>query len=131
VREKWGYIDNLKFSENFKIPFKNTNTHILESSYNIHNNINFNKLKINQNKLRKILIQILQLKRYIINYYSNILANIYLYLLQYNEENNFMQEKHKINDIIQLKDQLNQQKDNLFQYIDNILENKSREYVRN
>jgi len=39
--------------------------------------------------------------------------------------------KNKINDIIQLKDQLNQQKDKLFQYIDNILENKSREYNKN
>ena len=28
VREKWWYINNLKFSENFKVPFKNTNSHI-------------------------------------------------------------------------------------------------------
>jgi len=35
-----------------------------------------------------------------------------------------MYEKHKINDIFQLKLQLNQQKDNIIKYIDNILENK-------
>jgi len=35
-----------------------------------------------------------------------------------------MYEKYKINDIFQLKLQLNQQKDNIIKYIDNILENK-------
>ena len=44
------------------------------------------------------------MKRCIIEYYSNILANVDSYLLQYKVENNFMHEKHKINDIIQLKD---------------------------
>ena len=131
LREKWWYIDNLKFSKIFKIPTLNTNSNILESTLNISNNINFNKLKIYQNKLRKILIQLLQLKNHILKYYSKILANIESYILQYTNEIDFMYEKHKFDDITELKFQLNQLKDNIIEHIDNILDNKGKEYNRN
>jgi len=53
----------------------------LQYNLNIWFNINFNKLKLNQNKLKKFLIQLLQLKRNINEYYSNILANINSYII--------------------------------------------------
>jgi len=64
-------------------------------------------------------------------YYSNILANINSYILQYNENNNFMYEKHKMDELCQLKMQLNQLKNKIIKYIDNILDNKSKEYNNN
>ena len=47
------------------------------------------------------------MKNHILKYYSNILANIKSYILQYTNENNSMNEKHKITDITQLIIQLN------------------------
>jgi len=131
LREKWWYIDKLNFSKNFEKPTNSTNSNISESNHNIFSNINFNKLKLNQNKLKKFLIQLIQFKHHIIDYYSNILANINSYILQYTNFNNSMYEKHKINDICQLKLQLTQLKNKIIEYIDNILENKSKEYNNN
>ena len=82
----------------------------LQYNPNIWLNINFSKLKLNQNKLKKLLIQLLQLKRNIIEYYSNILANINSYILQYNQGNSSMYEKHNFNDLCQLKGQIDQLK---------------------
>jgi len=131
LREKWWYIDKLKFSKNFYSPTNSINFNILESNHNICDSINFNKLKLNQNKLKKFLIHLLQFKDDIMKYYSNILANINSYILQYNENNNFMYEKHKMDELCQLKMQLNQLKNKIIKYIDNILDNKSKEYNNN
>ena len=88
LREKWWYIDNLKFSKISNLFNDNMDSNKLQYNPNIWLNINFNKLKLNQNKLKlnqnklKIfLIQLLQLKRNINKYHSNILANINSYIL--------------------------------------------------
>ena len=62
----------------------------LQYNPNIWLNKNFNKLKLNQSKLKKILIQLFQLKRNINEYYSNTLVNINFYTLQYNKNNSFI-----------------------------------------
>ena len=73
-------------------------------------NINCNRhiQEINQNKLKKFLNQLIQLKSNIIEYNNNILNNINSYILQYNERDAFMDEKHKIKDLCQLQNQLYQ-----------------------
>ena len=135
MREKWWYIYNLKFSKISNLFNDNMDSNKLQYNPNIWLNINFNKLKLNQNKLKlnqnklKIfLIQLLQLKRNINKYYSNILVNINSYILQYNQGNSSMYEKHNFNDLCQLKKQINQLKINTIKHIDNILDNKSQEY---
>jgi len=59
------------------------------------------------------------------------IANITSYILQYNQGNSSMYEKHNFNDLCQLKGQINQLKNNTIKYIDNILDNKSEEYNNN
>jgi len=81
LRGKWWYIDNLKFSKISNLFNDNMDSNKLQYNLNIWFNINFNKLKLNQNKLKKFLIQLLQLKRNINEYYSNILANINSYII--------------------------------------------------
>ena len=90
MREKWWYIDNLKFLKISYILTDNMDSNKLQYNPNIWLNINFNKLKLNQSKLKKILIQLFQLKRNINEYYSNTLVNINFYTLQYNKNNSFI-----------------------------------------
>jgi len=77
LREKWWYIDNLKFSKISNLFTDNMVFNKLQYNPNIWLNINFNKLKLNQSKLKKILIQLLQLKRNIIEEYNNNTYKIY------------------------------------------------------
>ena len=108
LREKARYIENPKIMENSKnltIPgdinhnknyynkniyrnkLTNSFDNILEYNNNMKSNTNCNKhiQEINQNKLKKFLNQLIQLKSNIIEYNNNILNNINSYILQYNE----------------------------------------------
>ena len=77
MREKWWYIYNLKFSKISNLFTDNMDFNKLQYDPNIWLNINFNKLKLNQSKLKKFLIQLLQLKRNIIEEYNNNTYKIY------------------------------------------------------
>jgi len=93
-------------------------------------NINCNRhiQEINQNKLKKFLNQLSQLKFNIIEY-NNILNNINSYILQYNESDDFMNEKQKIKDLCQLQNQFYQVFNNIILYMNKILENKIDIYI--
>jgi len=54
------------------------------------------------------------------------LNNINSYILQCNESDTFKEEKHKINDLYQLQNQLYQFFINVILYSNKILENKNR-----
>ena len=55
--------------------------------------------------------------------------NINSYILQYNESDDFMNEKHKIKDLCQLQNQLYQVFNNIILYMNKILENKIDIYI--
>ena len=57
--------------------------------------------------------------------------NINSYILQYNESDDFMNEKHKIKDLCQLQNQLYQVFNNIILYMNKILENKIDIYINN
>jgi len=59
------------------------------------------------------------------------LNNINSYILQYNESDDFMNEKHKIKDLCQLQNQLYQVFNNIILYMNKILENKIDIYINN
>jgi len=153
-REKARYIENpkiMEYSKNsinsgdtkdnkiyynqniYRNKLTNLNDNILEYINNMKNNINCNRhiQEINQNKLKKFINQLIQLKSNIIEYNNNILHNINTYILQYNERDAFMDEKHKIKDLCQLQNQLYQVFNNTILYMNKILENKIDTYINN
>jgi len=96
--------------------------HILSNFDNLCANttVNTHILEINRNKLNKFMNLLKKWKLDIIKYYTNKLANIKANILQYNEENENMLEKHKINELSDIENQYNQTYYNLLEYIDNI-----------
>ena len=55
--------------------------------------------------------------------------NINSYILQYNESDDFMNEKQKIKDLCQLQNQFYQVFNNIILYMNKILENKIDIYI--